>query len=576
MIIQESVANEDNPSTSLREPTNIPTNGERNGHSTSLPPPFEGTEAPFHPQSTHVSHISRASLDGIVFGAIQDSPGIPSTPHELDPENNAPQPLAHHPPGFAPPPFAPPFYPGHSHHPSDSHAAFSHPVAVAPHNGIHSQIPYQGARPGPHAAQHAPIAANGMGGSHSQSPHNSQFNEAKPSSDQDEDAYGATYQNGSVLPPAEPKSQSFEPTKFREPYELAGYLATHFGDQDFADFILRLRSDDAVLLTLPAHGVVVARSPMIALAIRKALTSIPQPKDARPLVDILIHDKYVTPEAINEALKVLYGGPLLSDQPFLYGLGPFHPDGETTPAFHQARNRMSQVVSYAAAGRFFGLPSMVERGTQLIKSLLRWDTFDMAITFALESSINQKKSADRMPPGNSTAPEDYFVGRLLNQDIVDFIAYHFPISFKLHTIAPEMKSTPRLPSVAERPSHNPRLSRIRFGDVPAEDELDPNYVIRTLSTVLLTLPLPLLDRLLNHPAVVNQIGWKEVGRVMQEVVGERERRRQRALKGVEADSDVSRYSKSLLENLVWEERVEPSPKHTSGYTLLESRVADRT
>jgi hypothetical protein len=414
-----------------------------------------------------------------------------------------------------------------------------------------------------------------MGGSHSQSPLKSQFSETKPSSDQDEDSYGATYQNGSVLPPNEPKSQPFESTKFREPYELAGYLATHFGDHEFADFILRVRTEDAVLLTLPVHGVVVARSPLIALAIRKALTSAPQSKDTRPLVDILIHDKYITPEAVNETLKVLYGGPLLSDQPFLYGLGPFHPDGEATPAFHQARNRMSQVISYAAAGKFFGLPSMVERGVQLIKSLLRWDTFDMAISFALESTLNQRKPADRMFSGSTSTPEDYFVGRLLNQDVIDFIAYHFPISFKLHTIAPEMKSTPRLPIVAERPSHNPRLSRIRFGDVPASDELDPNYVIRALSTVLLTLPLPLLDRLLNHPAVVNQIGWKEVGRIMQDVVGERERRRQKALKGVEADPDVSRYSKSLVENLVWEERVEPSPKHTSGYTLLEARLADR-
>jgi hypothetical protein len=568
---------------------------------TELPPPFypadksnaqtataEDTEASAHQSSAVLPpHRIQPIVEGLVFGGdAYESPAVPSTPHEVDSNIAAPQQsFTRAPPGFAPPPFAAPFYPGHTHHQSNAAPApwMYQQYPMVPPESLHgprqdfsaptyqaSHVAYQESYEGQFSPSHAPHVVNGGARSHSQSPHKPQFAGTKP--DFDEELRTATYQNGNNLQPIDSKLED-------TPFELAAYISSQFGNPEFADFVLQLRSEDTSYLTIPIHGIVVARSPVVAQAIHSAMMAQYRTKDSRRLVDIMIPDDFVDTASLNEALKVLYGAPLLSVEQFTYGLRPFHHDGEQGFTYNEARKRMRQVINYAAAGRALQIHSVQARGNEMIKSLLRWDTIDQAIHFGLDGRASRSSLASRQ---NGRAPDQSYPGNLDTygvaplHDAIEFMAYNFPVPFSLYVLAPELDLDPRLPSVVESRSatHNPRLSRIRFGDAPPEDDQKPDYIARILSSVLLSLPLVYLQRLFSHRATASQLGWTGVVKVMRDVVHEREKRRQKTVKSqlkLQQDGTVPQL---LLENLFWEERVEPSRDYASGFKISEVRSAD--
>jgi hypothetical protein len=568
---------------------------------TELPPPFypaekshpqtvttEDTEGPVKPSSADFPHRhAHPAVEGLVFGGeAHGSPAVPSTPHEI--ESNAAasqQSFTRAPPGFAPPPFAAPFYPGHTHHQSNAAPApwMYQQYPMAPPENLHNhrqdfsapsyqpgQVAYQGTYEGQPPPPHAPHVLNGGARSHSQSPSKSHPGGTKP--DFEEDLRTAPYQNGN-------NSHSIDAKLEDTPFELAAYISSQFGNPEFADFVLQLRSEDTSFLTIPIHGIVVARSPIIAQAIHSAMMSQYRTKDSRRLVDIMIQDKFVDTASLNEALKVLYGAPLLSVEQFTYGLRPFHHDGEQGSTYNEARKRMRQVINYAAAGRALQIHSVQARGNEMIKALLRWDTIDQAIHFGLEGRVTRGSPASHQ---NGNASDPSYVGNLdiygiaPLHDAIEFMAYNFPVPFSLYTLAPELQLDPRLPSVVEFRSstHNPRLSRIRFGDAPPEDDLKPDYIARLLSSVLVSLPLLFLQRLFSHRATANQLGWTGVVKVMRDVVDEREKRRQKTLKSQLRPQQDGTIPQLLLENLFWEECVEPSQDYASGFKISEVRLAD--
>ncbi|KAF2790648.1 hypothetical protein K505DRAFT_364541 [Melanomma pulvis-pyrius CBS 109.77] len=582
-------------------PSHAPANGEQSPASppapAELPPPFYPAERPvaqptasedpsasFRPSSAHFPpHHTHPSVEGLVFGGTaHESPAVPSTPHELE------QSFTRAPPGFAPPPFPPSFYPGHTHHPSEPAPApwMYQQFPLVPPESLHSQrreypvppfqpghVAYQGSYQGQFSPPHAPHVLNGTTRSHSQSPNKTHFGGTKPNSDYEEEPHAAPYQNGTNL-------QSIDTKMGESPFELASYLSAQFGNPEFADFILQIRSED-ILLSLPIHGIVVARSPVIAQAIHSRMSTF-RTKDSRRLVDILTADTFVTSESLNEAIKVLYGAPLLSVESFLYGLRPFHHDGEQGPTYNEARRRMGQAISYAAAGRALQIRSVQARGIEIIKALLRWDTFDKAIHFGLDGCLPRVPPASRQ---NGTTPDQPYAGDLDTfeiaplHDAIEFIAYNFPAPFTLYALAPELRLDPRLPSIVEFRSatHNPRLSRIQFGDAPPQDELKPDNVARSLSSVLVSLPLRFLERLFSHRAAANRLGWTGVVKVMRDVVEEREKRRQKTMKSQLRPMQDGTIPQSLLENLYWEERVEPvepSSTFASGFKISETRLSN--
>jgi hypothetical protein len=545
-----------------------------------LPPPFypshktdtRPSQAKGSDMAVSLPHRSQLSAGAVAFSVGNGSPALPATPHEVDHNEHGLQTaLPRPPPGFSAPEHTASFFPGHSHHPSDMGSPWPYPPYSMPQaDGLYengadhqsSSVPgptaypslYNGSRP-------SGETMNGTVPSHAESPSKSQFGEVKSGSDRG-DEQRAPYQNSLA-----PHMSRFE----EPPFELAAYLSTQFGNPEFADFILQIRSPESVLVSLPVHGIIVVRSPVIAEAVRRSVPVAHRSRDARRMLDVATSDPFVTREALEEAVKVLYGAPLLSAQGFLYGLAPYVYDGAHTGPSNDARMRMRQLLSYMAAGRVLQLPSMQARGVDIARSLLRWDTVEEVLQVALRSN------STFWPKSDGTEAEDPFSAALLGYAI-DFMAYTFPVDFHLYVIAPEMEEVPRLPLLLEARSttHNPRLSKIRFGDAPPEDHLQPNHTSRVLSSILLSLPLSLLDRLFNHRATANQIGWTGVVRTMRDVIVERENRRQKALRNEVRPAQDGVVPGSLLGNLYTEERVEQveeSPLHPSGHRLVARRVA---
>ncbi|KAL5406638.1 hypothetical protein PMIN04_011985 [Paraphaeosphaeria minitans] len=558
---------------------------------TALPPEFYPREKPMghtfaaetaelaaHLPSAHVpAHRPSVSREALVFGgAAQDPPAMPSTPQHLEQGVRAAQlgfarPL----PGLAPPHLAPQFYPGHSHHPSEPTTPWPlppysmpmppeaiyangneyHPPAYPPASGAF-QAPFAA----PFSPQGRPVSTNGIAvRSHSQSPSKSQYGEAEPGSNYGEESQNLLYANG------------FSSAKQVEGYDVVKHISNQFGNPEFTDYVFNIRSPDAMLWSMPVHAVIVSRSPVMFEALRHSAPPPFQTKDTRRLAEVVTDDRFVTPESLNEAVKVLYATPLLSAEAFLYNLSPWDAGHDQGYASNEARKRMGQAISYAAAGRVLQIPEMRACGLRIAKLLLRWDTLDIALHFGF--SANQSTMQPKGFGTDNWLLEIYAVPLL--DEALDFIAYHFPSDFKFYSIASELRQNPRLPAIVESqlPSHNPRLSRIRFGDAPPEDELKPSPVTQFISSILLSIPLALLDRLFSHPAAANQVGWSGLVRIMQGVIEEREKRRQKVLKSVEKPLDTS-ISRALLENLYREERVESAPERPSGFKAVAVHASD--
>lgn len=546
----------------------------------------ETTEVASHPTSAHVPlHRPQVSVEGLVFGGIaQESPAMPSTPQDFDHSVRAMQqgfaPPPPPPPGLAPSHLAPQFYPGHSHHPSEPSASWPHPpysMALPPDaiyaNGkeFHSPAfppasggPFQHPFAAPFSPQGGPVSANGVGlRSHSQSPNKSQYGEGGPNSQVDEEPPNAMYTNG---------ISSAQRNTSHDRHELSKHIFNQFGNPEFTDYILHIRSPDGILWSMPVHAAIVCRSPVIYEAFRHSAPPPFQTKDTRRLAEVITDDIFITPESLNEAVKILYAAPLLPAEAFLYNLSPYDADHDQGYASIEARKRMGQAISYTAAGRVLQIPEMQDCGLRIVKSLLRWDTLEIALHFGFSAN---KTTVQPNGFGNENRALDTYAVPLLD-DTLEFIAYNFPPDFAFYSIASELRQTPRLPAVVEskQPSHNPRLSKIRFGDAPPEDEMKPSPVTQLLSSILLSVPLAVLDRLFSHPAAANQVGWSGLVRILRDVIEEREKRRQKVLKSMAKPLETS-MSRSLLENLYREERVEPATERPSGFKPVAIRLSDQ-
>jgi len=284
-------------------------------------------------------------------------------------------------------------------------------------------------------------------------------------------------------------------------------------------------------------------------------------------------DHFLDAYGFTEALRYLYGGSLLDLRQFTNDLQPFNSKFHDPDAPGLPQQRMEHALAYVTAGSLLGLPPVFMRGIDIAKALLRWDTLEKALAFALDNppaAPSQKQgtgfsdveqSSNRTPDVNGT--------RMMN-GISDFLVHEFPLDFTLDATAPQLMGNPRLPAaMSSRPSvSNPRLGLIRFGEVPLEQNSRPDFATRLLSTILLSLPFLQLKSLLEHHGLGRRLGLDNVGRVMHAVIEEREVRRLKVLKSKGSSSDPASITGALWQNTRWEERVEPDSQHGSGLTIV--------
>jgi len=530
-------------------------------------------------------------MDSIVFGARTDSPSVPLTPQDMETDIRAPQPFSHPPPGVMIPQFSQHYY-GHSSQQPDSNAPFLGPpmsLAPPPPNGVYS---YSNSEypltvwpvPPAYISHHLPsfspnqetklMNRNGHSPSSlSQSPVRSQARDTVAGSELGGDRLTNIPPTGSIL--AAPNSHPED-----NPFELAAYLSSEFGQAEFADFLLQIRNGDLILLSLPVHGIIVKRSKTIASLIRGRKASFAREGFRLPVLDLLVTDEFLITQSLAEAIKHLYGAPFLSTEAFVWDLAPFQPNTQHITPHSPARLRMKQALSYVAAGFLLQLPSFTNCSVDLVRKLLRWDTVDLVLHFALHSkryATTQQGDSDHdlhsETDDSHRLTSDPLNATLLGE-VVAFVVCSFPAHFQLYTAAPELTDCPRLPNKTEHkpPTHNPRLSKIRFGDAPAEEDSKPVYVVRILSSLLLSLPFHILARVFDHFELGGRLGWQYVGTLMKTVVGEREKRRIMVLKNTTRPTSRGLHNEQV-DNLFWEERVTASADHPAGLVFSRERIS---
>jgi hypothetical protein len=368
---------------------------------------------------------------------------------------------------------------------------------------------------------------------------------------------------------------------------LRDFISMQFGNPIFADVVLEFTELNAVKpsTVLPVHSFLLVRSPTLLALLTQ--NSLPMTADHKKVLRIHAPDKFILASEFVEILRQLYGAPLLNGHELIQGLRPFGPhDPETTAIVLQ---NMTRSLAHAASGYFLGMPMVTSNALECAKQLLRWDTVERALSFALDGGLtpdwqarSRSHSASERPRTPSDSSAQYislatygeFSSQFL-QSIVDFLVSNFQPFFKFFPSAPQLLECPRLPIIRDsRPSvSDPRLSRIQFGEMSAEAIGRPDFVTTLLSSILISVPFSVLKAILEHPVVSSKVGVPKIAEIMHLVIRERESRRQKVLdsKRVAAGAEAV-----LMENTKQWERVEQSSEHASGFILVSSQLDEQS
>ena len=315
---------------------------------------------------------------------------------------------------------------------------------------------------------------------------------------------------------------------------------------------------------IPAHRLILARSPLLRDIIRSH--GVPDGK-----VRLFSEDPFIGPDAVWAAVEHLYGRPIQ--------IIPSAPHSEAPEL--DTKGMFSLAVGYAAAGHLLKLERVVFQGIRDACRLIGWPTLENAIEFALNgaSMLYTPPCADQSLTSYPEARYQY--GPMVRQLVLDamrFVVDQFPPNFVLVVNVVDPKYA-RLPAtVASRPASNgpaivdgrsgkgprnrlphnpraasdPRLSKIKFGDLspPSNGDSPPHgqslnsamqsppspapvrEVDAALSRVLLNVPFDFLKYVLESQALGNAAGWMPVQnrqKVVADVIAERESRRLRAV-----------------------------------------------
>ena len=336
---------------------------------------------------------------------------------------------------------------------------------------------------------------------------------------------------------------------------LLEHFQQQFGTHDFADCSLELRNPDPRVppIRIPAHRVVISRSPTLLSSLRKQIQEpIPQ------LIGLDVDDEWVHPDSFYMAFQRLYGLPLLQIPPPQHSMDPDSMSAGST------LERFKFALSYAAAGRLLSWDPVVRRGCEIAGQLFTLDNIETAMKFAL-SQYEDKSLYEKFKYGDGS--------RILLDSILSFIAGKLSPSFRLDTSVttetqgysrlPIDTPSPRKPVMEEVPSpvvvrgnshgHFSKGSRtsnypphIQFGDLsltnggnqgssyetPKASQPVNTTLATVISRILINLPFGYLKMLLESGRRGQHNDFRFA--IVQQVVREREARRSRALEAVMA------------------------------------------
>lgn len=580
---------------------------------TELPPAFIPAEQ-YTPQSATSSqsrpppqafphgHPNNPSVGSIVFGSRDSAGSSPAPPLSagsayLPPRNtqshghghsrsesrgvHGSDPLNQRQQGFGPS-FSQPPYPAHLEHPH-THFRYppreaSHADIVSPSNGFgptsRSESPFSPAGPDTYFTPGPEQYVNGS--KHMSHGSRASFTRnARPMLPQ-------TQYHVLSPPPHFPYPELA--TSFENGESLRGHAYAHFNNRDLADCVLEVADEFGGRQLLEGHRIILCRSPALSAIIRSS--DVPTAAALKPSVRLYLTGKQMRVHPVLQAIRYLYGGPL---PPFdMYD--PTAPPGSFNVSTGE---RMDNALQHIATGSWLGIAAIAHRGVDMASSLLNWDTVSSALEFALDGGISQMWPLDDGEEPSSTCSSDdsmtkpeaggtpkygpYASGLL--QRVIEFTVQNIPPNFYIDAAAPPSLVVQRLPAFA--PKHeskssksDPRLSKIKFGEMSAEAENHqrPSPTATAISSILLSLPFPILRYLLEHFLLTERLGAETVASIMRQIVGEREARRFRAIKAGADNHEYGATGNSLVQNLYWQESVEFSEHSRAGFRLARKRI----
>ncbi|TAQ86725.1 hypothetical protein B7494_g4932 [Chlorociboria aeruginascens] len=346
---------------------------------------------------------------------------------------------------------------------------------------------------------------------------------------------------------------------------LLHYLQNQFGNPSFADYTLELRySDDrAIPVRIPGHNLLFARSPTLKdLMMAQAQENNSDGLTARTLL-IESDDRFLRSDAFWMAAQRLYGGPLLDFGVLAHSQNVSSPQSSTaipgTPS-----DRFELGLGYAAAGHILRIPPVISRGIDVACHFISWTTLEKALDFALDGGLDQHWNGPNRPGQGDNLPTYGPAVEMLIHASLHFLISSFPPNFDLDTSVITLARNQRLPPTSEdRPvSQNLRLSSIKFGDHPSEEAIrstPSNPIFATLSKVLLNLPFPLLQYVLESPRLGNVSGWATTAlrhKVMHTVIDEREKRRTKAHANIQIPNAQRKANAKQWAAVGWKETVQ--------------------
>lgn len=337
---------------------------------------------------------------------------------------------------------------------------------------------------------------------------------------------------------------------------LVEYLLQQFNVEEYADCYLTLVHENLRFgkTTWSLSSLLLGQSHKL----RDLLKSASMTEDGRKMcLEIRLTDRFVTPWAMDSALRVLYG-----ERPEMFTLAMIC---STTNDAKAWLLQMDACLAFAAAGHVLGLESVVLHALQLASSILDWDNLEHALSFGLEGGPNRGTNAsvdviplstfspvwsrksgpsahNLTPPSSSTEsgsgrfgePGSRYEGISsvssdtevrsavdLQMRCLQWMASNIDNSWHFDPSVRPLAEVDRLPTTAENqsPLFKSRLSRIQFGDHPSEMHAKASDCNFLVSSIVLSLPFMALKYML-------EIGIQPISRQLHAIVKERERRRQ--------------------------------------------------
>ena len=336
---------------------------------------------------------------------------------------------------------------------------------------------------------------------------------------------------------------------------LVEHIMSVFNDASTADCTVELRGKGGrSLMHLACHKLIIMRSPALKQLLSQPDNAPPSPHqvgDRRLVVET--SEPNIMTGAFYMAMQRLYGHPLLPlDVPHS---GDVRVAGSVVERFQFA-------LSYAAAGHLLQFAPVVFRGLELARQHVTWTTIEKAVVFAFaESPIPEP-----VPGCDGTAPNTGCVHRygdpvrILISGVTSFLIHNWPRNFILDTSGSKVSGcyeripyidptwSHRVPPIARgtRPSRmNPGLSNIQFGDVNnpkygGVPKATPSTESCILSRILLNVPFEMLKCVHESMAMANRSADEGL-KIFEEVVSEREARRQRLLNQISTNTDVGTW-----------------------------------